>query len=610
MGAVGKEEGKSMKLASIVALSAIFGLANAATASQLPHPQPLIAERITPQPNLSPTELAQLPLAPTPAPTPISNPIPFPTPSPTPFPTPQPTPTPPVLPPPEQLIPSTNPELHPGQLQDTIRVRQFDFEGNTAFTSEELANVLKEFTNRPLTFAELLEARSAISKFYIDRGYVTTGALIPPQPFEGGKITIRVVEGRLEDIKILNTQRLDPGYIRSRLAIATDPPLNVPRLLEALRLLQLDPLIANISAELSAGATPGVNLLTVQVTEAKTATLQAFASNDRSPSVGEFRRGSTFREGNVTGLGDSFSFTTNNTDGSGGFDTNYTIPINPYNGTLSFIYGQTPSRVIESPFNLINIQAYSRYYDISLRQPIAQTPSEEFALGITASRRESNTTLLEIPFPLSTGADNNGSTRVSALRFFQEYTQRGATEVFAARSQFSIGLDALNSTINSISPDSRFVSWRGQAQWVRLLAPETLFLVRGDIQIADRSLLAIEQYGIGGQSTIRGYRQDVLLADNGALLTAEVRLPVIRIPEMPTTIFLIPFIDAGTVWNSSGNANSSPNTLAAVGLGLQMPLGNLVNIRIDYGIPLVSLNSTRRTWQENGIYFSVQFNAF
>lgn len=592
-----------MKLASIVALSAIFGLANSVTAAENSHPEPLIVERATPQLNPSPTELAQLP---------PTTPIPFPTPSPTPLPTPQPIPSPPVLPPPEQLIPSTNPELNPGQLQDTIRVRQFDFVGNTAFSSEELANLLKElkFTDRPLTFAELLEARSAITNFYIQQGYTTTGALIPPQTFDSGKITIRVVEGRLEDIKILNTQRLDPGYIRSRLAIATDPPLNVPRLLEALRLLQLDPLIANISAELSAGATPGVNLLTVQVTEAKTATLQAFASNDRSPSVGEFRRGSTFREGNLTGLGDSFSFTANNTDGSGGFDTNYTIPINPYNGTLSFSYGQTPSRVIESPFNLINIQAYSRYYDISLRQPISQTPSEEFALGITASRRESNTTLLEIPFPLSTGADDNGSTRVSALRFFQEYTQRGATEVFAARSQFSIGLDALNSTINSSSPDSRFVSWRGQAQWVRLLAPETLFLVRGDIQIADRSLLAIEQYGIGGQNTIRGYRQDVLLADNGALLTAEVRLPVIRIPEMPTTIFLIPFIDVGTVWNSSGNANSSPNTLAAVGLGLQMPLGNLVNIRIDYGIPLVSLNSTRRTWQENGIYFSVQFNAF
>jgi hemolysin activation/secretion protein len=422
-------------------------------------------------------------------------------------------------------------------------------------------------------------------------------------------LTIRIVEGSLEDIRIDGVQRLNPDYVRGRIAIATQPPLNVPRLLEALRLLQLDPLIANVSAELSAGSGPGTSLLNVQVTEAKTTSVQTFANNDRSPSVGEFRRGFTFRENNLSGLGDGLGFTYNNTDGSGGFDVNYTIPINPQNGTISFGYSNTPSRVLETPFDILNIRAFSRNYEITLRQPIAQSPSEEFALGITASRRESNTTLLEIPFPLSAGADDNGSTRVSALRFFQEYTQRGASEVISARSQFSVGLGIFDATINTTSPDSRFFSWRGQAQWVRLLAPETLLLVRGDVQVADRSLLAIEQYGIGGQNTLRGYRQDILLADNGALLSAEVRVPVIRWPEIGTIIHLVPFVDVGTAWNSSG-ASANPNTLASVGLGLQMAVSEHLNIRLDYGIPLVNTSASRKTLQENGLYFSINFNPF
>ena len=32
--------------------------------------------------------------------------------------------------------------------------------------------------------------------------------------------------------------------------------------------------------------------------------------------------------------------------------------------------------------------------------------------------------------------------------------------------------------------------------------------------------------------------------------------------------------------------------------------------RLDYGIPLISVSSTDRTWQENGIYFSVFYNPF
>ncbi len=91
----------------------------------------------------------------------------------------------------------------------------------------------------------------------------------------------------------------------------------------------------------------------------------------------------------------------------------------------------------------------------------------------------------------------------------------------------SLGLNLLNSTINQGTPDSRFLSWRGQGQWVRLLAPDTLLLVRGDIQLADGSLLPSEQFGLGGQETVRGYRQDALLTDNGTLLSTELRIPIL-----------------------------------------------------------------------------------
>lgn len=70
---------------------------------------------------------------------------------------------------------------------------------------------------------------------------------------------------------------------------------------------------------------------------------------------------------------------------------------------------------------------------------------------------------------------------------------------------------------------------------------------------------------------------------------------------------MVPFVDFGTNWNSSGQANPSPNILASIGLGLQWQQDNFT-ARLDWGIPLVSLHSKSGTGQENGLYFSVKYN--
>ena len=524
-------------------------------------------------------------------------------------------PAPELLPPPEELLQSPpptpiTPEPVPGKVPESITVDRFEFEGNTAFSDEELAKVTERFTKRPISFAELFQARSAVTQLYIEQGYITSGALIPPQTLEGGVVKIQVVEGGLEAINVSGTRRLNPNYVRSRIAVATSKPLNQKRLLEALQLLQLNPLIQNLSAELAAGTQPGLSLLEVRVTEAKTFNTQLALDNNRSPSIGTFQRQVQLTEANLLGLGDGLSVGYNNTEGSNGVDIGYTLPINPRNGTLSFNYGITSSDVIEPPFDRIDIEANSRYYELTLRQPLLQTPTQEFALGLTATRQESKTTLLDIPIALSPGADEQGRTRISALRFFQEWTKRTSREVLAARSQFSLGIGLLNATINDEPPDSRFFSWRGQVQWVRLLAADTLLLLRGDVQLADRALVPLEQIGLGGQDTIRGYRQDVLLTDNGALASAELRVPVLRLPKLNTLVQLAPFIDVGTAWNQSGRPDPDPSVLASIGLGLRLQVSRRLTVRLDYGIPLVSVSSSKRTWQENGFYFSIVGNPF
>jgi len=531
--------------------------------------------------------------------------------------------TPKPLPPPDELLPSAppdTPERSPVPIPDTderkIVVERFEIEGNTAFSARELAVVTAPFTQRPLSFAELLQVRSAITDLYTDAGYITSGAFIPPQELEDGAIKIRVVEGQLEKIEVKGTRRLNPNYVRRRIAVAARAPLNVNRLIDGLQLLRQNPLIENLSTELSASPHPGRSVLTVQVKEAKSFNIQAVLDNGRSPSVGSFRRRVQASDSNLSGQGDLVSIVYTNTDGSNALDLSYMRSLNARNGTLRFAFGVTSSEVIEPPFEVLEIESDSRFYEISFRQPIVQTPTEELALGLTVSRQESETELLGIPFPLSAGADLEGRTRISALRFFQEWTQRSERQVLAMRSQFSLGLDAFGSTINetlpedpSIAPDSRFFSWRGQAQWVRLLAPDTLLVVRGDMQLADTALVPLEQFGLGGLERLRGYRQDFLLSDNGAFGSIELRIPIVRDPSWQGLIQVVPFIDVGTAWNRGDN-DPDPSTLASAGIGLRMQLGNRFNARLDWGLPLVSVESRDRTWQENGILFSLMYQIF
>ena len=523
-----------------------------------------------------------------------------------------------TLPPVDNLLdaPSNIPDADPsGDETPILQVKQFDIQGNTVFEDAEIQALLTDYINTPLSFPDLLQLETIITKLYTDNGYINSGAVIPAQNVSDGVITIQVIEGRIatEDIEIKVNGRLSENYILARLKRGTKTPLNIEQLQEALQLLQLDPLIENLNAELSVGSSRDRWKLRVEVNQAQAFRPVIFGNNSRPPSVGSFQRGIEINHNNLLGFGDRASFIYKNTDGSNDFDTNYTIPFNALDGTIRLRYRYIASDIVESPFDRIDIESKTDKYEINLRQPILvrATPdsTQELAVGIELSRQANETTVENQPVQLSPGSDVNGKTKISAIRLFQDWTRRSRRQVFAMRSQFSVGLDALDSTINEDEPDSRFFTWRGQAQWLRQINSNSNInlLLRSDIQLSTTALVPLEQFSLGGINTVRGYRQDVLLGDNGILLSGEVRIPVYRWSERQNNIFLIPFIDFGTVWSQNRLVNQEEDTLFSVGLGVQLTISDHLRARVDWGIPLIEVRDTNRTLQENGIYFSLEY---
>lgn len=494
----------------------------------------------------------------------------------------------------------------PGQ----VFVEKFVIIGSTVFTPEELEIKLKPYTGRKISFTELLAAQQAIDRLYFEKGYITSGTFIPPQKLQDGIVKIEVLEGIVEEIKISGLERLNSSYVRSRLKVATKTPLNYNKLLNALQLLQLDPLTENLAAELTAGTKPGSSILEINLQEADPFDLTLSSDNYRAPSVGTNRRQVQLTHRNLLGFGDRLNISYLNTDGSNSLNNlSYTLPINPHNGTLNFRFSYTDSKITESPFERFNIESESINYEFTYRQPLLQKPTEDLALGIRFDRSDSALTVDGQPARISLGTEADGETHISALRFFQEYTTRDAKQVFALRSQFSLGVDVFNATINEDQPDSSFFAWRGQAQYLRLLTKDITLLLRSDLQVSDRSLVPVEQFSLGGAFSVRGYRQDILLGDNGLFNSAEIRINILHIPQWETNLQLTPFVDFGKVWNTN-NINLDKTTLVSTGIGLRLQVSNDFAARLDWGIPLVDLANNGNTLQEEGIHFSLEFQPF
>ncbi len=525
------------------------------------------------------------------------------------------------LPPVEDFLDSLPNQLPEGDLPESevlFEVKEFKLEGNTVLEEAEVEAVFQKYRDRSLTFADLLELETKLTRLYTDNGYINSGVVIPSQDINQGIITLQAIEGKIEEINVNVDGRLRENYIRSRLARGAKSPLNIEELQEALQLLQLNPLVESLNAELSVGRSRDRWTLNVDVNQGNAFDPVLFVDNNRTPSVGSFQRGVELNHNNLLGVADSLSFVFKDTDGSNDFDASYRIPFNSLDGTLGFRYRFIDSNIIEGDFDDLDIESETDEIEFTLRQPILLSANaestQELALGFEFSRQTNEVTLMGGPFPaLSPGADEDGETKISALRFFQDWTKRTRKSVLAARSQFSVGVDIFDATINEDAlADSSFFAWRGQAQWLRQLKSSSNInlLLRSDIQLSNDDLVPLETFSLGGVQSVRGYRQDVLLGDSGVFASAEVRIPFYRWSNNQNSLSAVPFFDFGTSWSNSDAKDPEEDTLVSLGVGLRLDLIDTLSARFDYGIPLIDVPETGDSLQEDGLYFSLEYFPF
>lgn len=492
-------------------------------------------------------------------------------------------------------------------------VQQFVFEGATVIGEAELQAIARPYLGRPLMAADLEELRMAITRQLVERGYVNSGAVIPESAWGDGRFRFLIVAGRLSEVRVQGQGRLREAYIGERLAGSSDEVFNVNTLQQRFQRMLADPLIARMNARIVPGTALGEAALEVEVTRARPYKLALLANNHRPPSVGEAGAGITGTVWNLSGWGDAFDLTAIGSEGSERWGTGWTVPLPRLRTLFSLRYDRGDTSVVEEPVASIDVVSRVRSLDIGVLHPLVDTLAQRLALGLTWSRRDSRSTLLGEPFSFTPG-EPDGVSRLQAWRLTQEYVRRDAAQTLALRSTFSWGRNNIQPEPDPgmAAPARRYAFWLGQAQLARRLdaLPGAQLVLKATLQHSRDRLLPLERLAVGGVASVRGYRENQLVRDQGIVGSVELQLPLLdgadKDSDRDRRITLIPFADGGRARNLGEPAAS----LGSAGLAIDARFGGL-GLELAAAKRLRSVPAAaRRTLQDRGVHLQVRYELF
>jgi hemolysin activation/secretion protein len=290
---------------------------------------------------------------------------------------------------------------------------------------------------------------------------------------------------------------------------------------------------------------------------------------------------------------------------------NWSVPLNYHGTTLSLHFDHGDSALIEESMRALDVKSILKTRQAGISHTLIESLRHRLTLGLDYADREDATTLQDLPFSFIAN-EPTGTTKVNAWRFWQEYAYRTENQVLALRSTFvradSNLLDLPVTPLTSRYPNANYNYWIGQTQFARLLPElDVQLVVRATGQFTGDKLLALDGLSIGGMNSVRGYRENQLLRDNGYFLNVELEYPLLKRPETGS-LTLVPFLDYGHGWNNGESADSLSSAGLALryrwqGLRLDLAWGK----RLDY--PSTIQNQSGNL-QDHGFHFQIAYDFF
>ncbi len=388
--------------------------------------------------------------------------------------------------------------------------------------------ITDDYSGRCLNVGDIEGILSEITKDYIDRGYITTRAYLPPQDLSTGRLEILVIEGVVEKIMI------EDGDANS-ISIGNAFPgmegnlLNLRDLEQGID--QINRLASNnAQLDIRPGEKPGASQVVVYNQPRSRFHFNITADNQGSESTGDEQTGLTVTADNLLGFNDLLSVThRESTPSQSGRKLSksdnlyFSIPFGYSTLSLGISRSEYFSPVdLPSGLQLIS-SGDSKTNNIRLDRVVYRDQSTRVLLAATLTTKDSNNFLdgqfLEVSSRKLTVLDVDGN--------FNTGLAGGVLSVdvgYAQGLKIAGALEDPDFLPNS-SPHAQFSKFKAgfyYARPFRLFDKDFSFSSQFTAQKARDVLYGSEQMSIGGLYSVRGFVSNILSGDDGYYWRNEV----------------------------------------------------------------------------------------
>jgi hemolysin activation/secretion protein len=406
----------------------------------------------------------------------------------------------------------------PADLPSTraFMVNEISIVGNVSFTKETLHALVADAEGSEFTLVELDQIVQRITSYYRDQGYSLNRAIIPAQEISEGRVTIAVVEANFGQVGLVNNSLVSDKLLKNTIApIQAGEVIADANLYSSLLLLSDIPGLV-VQSTLVPGDEVGHSDLQLQTSDAASVTGSITADQHGNKYTGQEQVVGSVNMNNLAGHGDVLSLNGMLTSGDLKYGrVGYDWLLNgkgshigaSYSGVnyalgkdLTSIEAHGTSRVASAWFKqpllrslTANINGQLQYEDSQLKDHVDSSDSrtdrtlKHWSLTLSGDAKD----------VFVSGGSSSWSVAITSGRLVFDDATAQTTDAAAGQTQRRFG--KLNVTLSHVqalsAKDSVFVSITGQK--------------------ADGNLDSLQKMGVGGASSVRGYKGGAVSGDSG-----------------------------------------------------------------------------------------------
>ncbi|WP_019551868.1 outer membrane protein assembly factor [Propionispira raffinosivorans] len=454
-------------------------------------------------------------------------------------------------------------------------LKSVEISGNKALDTKTIVSLLTVSPGTILNTKTLNTNIKAIEAKYKTDGYILakiSDISITPD----GVLKLTFNEGTLEGYTVKGNEKTKARVITREMRMKPGEPFNVKQARRSMQRVYNLGFFEDVNMKLNPGREPNSVVLETTVVEKRTGTFAVGAGySSKDGMIGLIEVGDT----NFRGIGDAvkINYEFGGTDNAyNGFVFTYTRPwldSKQTTGTIR-VYNKS-SEYDDYDTNGHLTETYDKKYsggEISLGRPVSEYSTNYVTLRDRTDYYkghvdDSGTIDRSTPAYQSWRDANFGETRSVTLSHVTDtrdniYSPTEGTRV------------ALTTEFAGLGGDFNYQKYTVEDQRFFKVGHAQVIALRGQVGKANGSLPESARYMVGGQTTLRGYRDDQFRGNTMMLGTVEYRFPIVSKVQGAL------FTDFGDAWGGQSNEDFEFHKSIGVGIQLQTPIGP---IRLDYG---------------------------